>query len=229
MFLAVTLGLVSGTYYVLDISDFFKISEIEIIGTKSFVSHRDLKEIIQTKLYGKNILTIDSDGSERALSNIFQGAKNIIIERKFPNKIIVQVSERTPLALIYNSESPSVFMVDEDGYVLGIVDENTTNLAKIRYEGNIKVGVFINKTLVPVYLELTQVLSKEDIKASSMSFYPSHVEVYLDTGVKTFISSEKNIINSIKVLVLILRQISLEGRQPRSVDLRYDKVIVSYD
>ena len=62
-----------------------------------------------------------------------------------------------------------------------------------------------------------------------MSFYPRHVEIYLNAGVKAFISSEKDITNSIKVLVLILRQISLEGRKLQSVDLRYDKVIVSYD
>ena len=138
IFSAIIFGLVSALYYIFGVSDFFKISEIEIIGTKSFVSHRDLNEILQTKLYGKNILTIDADGSEKALSNIFQGAKNIIIKREFPNKIIVWVNERIPLALVYNNDSSNVFMIDEDGYVLGIVDENTTNLAKIKYEGKIK-------------------------------------------------------------------------------------------
>lgn len=229
IFLAIALGLVSGLYYIFGVSDFFKISNIEIIGAKSFVNYSDIKEVLQTKVYGKNILTIDIDGSKKALTNTFLGAKIIILERKFPNKIIVNVSERVPLALIYNSNSSNVFMIDEDGYVLGIVDENTTNLAKIRYEGNIKVGIFINKTLMPVYLELTQVLSKEDIKATSMSFYPRHVELFLSTGVKALLSSEKSIVNSIGVLVLMLRQTSLEGREPQSIDLRYDKVIVSYD
>ena len=229
IFIAITLGLMGGLYYIFGISDFFKISNIEIIGAKSFVNHRDIKEVLQTKLYGKNILTIDVNASEKALSNTFLGAKNITLERKFPNRIDIIVNERVPLALIYNSNSPNVFMIDEDGYALGIVDENTTNLAKIRYEGDIKVGMFINKTLIPVYLELTKVLSKEEIKATSMSFYPRHVELFLNTGVKALLSSEKSITNSIGVLVSMLRQISLEGRQPRNIDLRYDKVIVSYD
>jgi len=229
IFIAIALGLIGGLYYIFGISDFFKISNIEIIGAKSFVNHRDIKEVLQTKLYGKNILTIDVNASEKALSNTFLGAKNITLERKFPNRIDIIVNERVPLALIYNSNSPNVFMIDEDGYVLGIVDENTTNLAKIRYEGDIKVGMFINKTLIPVYLELTKVLSKEEIKATSMSFYPRHVELFLNTEVKALLSSEKSITNSIGVLVSMLRQVSLEGRQPRSIDLRYDKVIVSYD
>lgn len=227
--LSAIFGFIGIIYYFFNVSDLLRISDIEIIGTKNFVNYRDLKEVLQTKMYGKNILTVNVEDSQKALLDTFQGARKIKIEKKFPKKIKVLVVERVPLALIYNGQSQNFFMIDEDGYVLGIVDENSTNLARIRYEGDIRVGMFINKTLVPFYLELTKVLLNEEVKVSSMSFYSNYVELYLDTEIRTLISSEKNISNSIKVLLVILKQIALEGRRPNVVDLRYAKVIVSYD
>lgn len=229
IFFVITIVLVGVGYYIFNLSDLFKISNIEISGTRSFVSYRDMTEILQTKLYEKNIFTINIDEVRETLSETFQGAKTVSVKRKLPNKITVLVKERVPLALIYNANSSSMFMIDEDGYVLGIVDETSTNLTKIKYEGDIKVGMFISKTLVPVYLELTRVLRDEDIMVSSMSFYPRYVELYLEKGIRTFISSEKDIPVSIKILVAMLKQVALEGKLLRSIDLRYAKVIVSYD
>jgi hypothetical protein len=43
------------------------------------------------------------------------------------------------------------------------------------------------------------------------------------------ISSDKDIKNSIKVVASLDKELNLEGKSIKKIDLRYDKVIVSYD
>lgn len=222
------IALIFGIWFVLFKSSFFTVKNIRITGTKSFVNQADAYEVVKEKVFGKSLFSFDTVGLEENLLDTFLGSKAVKVYKVYPGTISIEFQERIPLALVYREDSEH-FMVDEDGYVLGIVDEERTNLPRIKYEGDTRVGEFVDKNMVPIYLELVSALSEQKVKVSSMSFYPKYARLYVSEGVETLISNDKNKSDSVKILSELLRQLGLEGKKVAKIDLRYDKVIVSYD
>jgi hypothetical protein len=62
-----------------------------------------------------------------------------------------------------------------------------------------------------------------------MSFADKYTRVFMEDEVEVIFSNEKSINLSIDIVASLLRKLALEGRDVRKVDLRYDKVVVSYD
>jgi cell division septal protein FtsQ len=218
-----------GVYYIVFISSFFKIAHINITGTKSFVNLVDITEVAKENVSGLSIFRVDSGEAEKKLLEAFQGAKDIKVGKRYPSTISVKVFERSPVALVHNSNSEEYFLVDEDGYILGIIDRNRTNLPEIKYEGEIKVGTFVDKRMVPLYMELVNALNEEKLRVSSMSFYPKYALVYINDGIETYISNDRDKTESIRTASALIKQLLLEGKKIEKIDLRYDKVIVSYE
>ena len=205
----------------------FAITDISIQGAQTYVNSHDLEALVQNKAYGTNILLLDTSKLSKNLAQTFLGAKKIQIKRALPNKLAVVVTERAPMAVIYNDND--YYIIDDEGYVLGVSDKNALALPKIRFEGDVKVGYFINSNLVPVYLELMSALSDQNVKASSVSFYPNYVQLYLDTSTQVLLSGTKNVEESVGTFADLYKQLGLEGKTVKKIDLRYDKVIVSYE
>jgi cell division septal protein FtsQ len=209
-------------------SQYFKIQNIEITGAGGYVNEIDLKEVVRNISYDRNLITYDIDGAKQILKDNFQGARGFEIKRKLPDTLVVDVVERVPLVVVYNDNS-SLFLVDEDGYVLGIVDESTTNLPKVYYEGDIKVGYFVDPGLISVFLEVLNAMDQEKLLASSVSVHKRYIRLFLADSIEVYIGNDKEKHETVKLLALLLKQLSAEGKNVKKVDLRYDKVIVSYD
>jgi cell division septal protein FtsQ len=216
-------------YYLLQRSQFFVVSHVRVFGAGAFVNGDDLVEIVKGQVKDKSIFKVDTKTISENLSQNFQGAKSIKVYKVFPKTVNIEVSERVPLALIYNDVSTDYYLIDEEGYILGIVDPTKTNLPKIYYEGDIYVGLFISKELVPVYLDLTAALSESRIKVSSLSFYPRHAVLFLEEGPEVLISNEKDKKSMTDILFDLLNQFKEKDKKVKKIDLRYDKVIVSYN
>src|SRR3989338_905996 len=152
-------------------SNFFKVKDIKVFGAETFVNKKDLENVLYSSVVNKNITEINTSQLRVSVLTNFQGAKDIDIKKIFPNKIIVNVHERTPIALLQNSKTDEIFIIDNVGYVLGTVATSASNLPRISYEGDIKIGRLLAE----------------------------------------------------------VRQLKTEGKSAKKVDLRYDKVIVSYE
>jgi cell division septal protein FtsQ len=226
---AVLLGFTFSFYYLLFRSRYFSINEVRVEGAVQFVSSTDLVEVVKGKTFGKSIFSFDTKELSDGIEETFLGAKEIVVYKVYPTTIGVRVREREPLALIYNDSSPDFFMVDEDGYVLGMVDAEKSSLPKIRYDPEIRVGYFVDRTMVPVYMELVEALNGESVKATSISFYPKYALVYIKDGPEVYFKNDRNKKESVKILNMLLKQLAVQGEKVKKVDLRYDKISVSYD
>jgi cell division septal protein FtsQ len=222
-------GLFGWAYHFVFRSDYFKVDAVEISGTQSFVNQTDLQEVVRNKVEGAIIFKVKNRELEQTLKDNFQGAKSIKVKKLYPSTISIEVFERVPLALVYNDPSGDLYMVDDEGYVLGIVEEGKTNLSRIRYEGDIGVGLFVDKQMVPIYLELIGALNEEKVYASSMSFSQTYITIYFPEGIELFIGKDKDKLSSVQTAAALLKQLQLEGKKVKKIDLRYDKVIVLYD
>jgi cell division septal protein FtsQ len=208
-------------------SDFLKVTSIEISGTKTFVNSNDLRGLAESLLLNKKIYEVKTNSIEKILSDSFLGAKNITVKTRFPNSVEILVKERVPLAVVTN-DNERYFMVDDEGYVLGLVDSGATNLPVVLYQGELEVGYFIDEGLIPVYFDLLSSLDKEKIDASSVSADERDISFLVNKKILVIIGRDKNIINSVKIASELLKQLALEGQEVKKIDLRYDKVIVEY-
>lgn len=223
--LLLVLGLV---YLIFTESEFLIVKTVEIEGATSFVNLTDIKELSSTRVMGKNIMSVNITGLRTSLLETFQGAKDILIARKPPSTIKIFVIERTPLAVISNNKNEYQYLVDEDGYVLGQVKPGTTNLPEVRYKHEIAVGFFLNSESVSAYFEVLKALDSEKLFASSMSVQSDYLTLFVKDGIEVLIGSNKNITDTVSTLSSLLDQLLAEGKNVKRVDLRYDKVIVSY-
>ncbi len=221
------LAILVGLAYLFIYSGFFNVKNINIVGADKFVSSLDLREVASANIMDKNIFTLKKFELEKKLKDNFLGADAIELEKKIPRTIKVIVKERVPIAIVYKNEE-NQFLVDKEGYVLGYVSAENNELPRINYQKEISVGLFIDKNIVPVYQELTELLSAEDIKVSSVSFQPDYVSFYLDRGENVLIGLMKNKLEAVKALSALMKQAKVENKDIQKIDLRYDKVIVLF-
>ncbi len=223
LFLATAIAVV----YFLLTSERFHIKKLSIIGADRFVSYDDIKNVISTNTEGKNLFTFKVDDLQKTLQESFLGAKKITIQKQLPDSLKVLVQERVPIAIVYRSEDEQ-YLIDMEGYVLGYTSADNTELPRMKYEDPVSVGLFIDRDLVPIYIELTNLLESENIKVSSMSFYHKYVGFTIEDGIDVLIGLDKNLHEMTKALSALLRKTKLESKELLRIDLRYDKVIVLF-
>jgi cell division septal protein FtsQ len=222
--------LLSGLGYLVyrfNILSYFKISEVSITGTARYVNEKDLRTLAEKDSLGQSIFILSDKKLAEILSKNFLGAKLIDVEKKYPNKILVLVQERVPLAIVYNSKG-EYFLIDQEGYVLGVVDKDYLGLPKIQYEGDVKVGGFLAKNLISTSIDILNFAEKDEVKVSSISFYPNYSKIYVG-GVEVYLGDDKNVEQSLRTVGAFIKKTAAENKTIRRIDLRYDKVIVLYD
>ncbi|MCL5772108.1 MAG: FtsQ-type POTRA domain-containing protein [Actinobacteria bacterium] len=115
LFVAITWGL---NYFYN--SDYFKIKNIEVKGNNYYKSEVIISEAKDLK--GTNIFEIDKRKYETALMNNFARIKKAEILKVFPDKLIINITERIPfLIILYKND---YFLIDNEGVVLEKVTEN---------------------------------------------------------------------------------------------------------
>lgn len=210
-------------------SNYFKITEVTVIGANEFVNEADVLSVAYSFSTGKNIFLFKPEELNQNLRDNFLGAEEIEILKEYPRTLVVNVTERTPIAIVYNSDtSDEYFLIDKFGYVLGYTSPENSDLPLIRYEKEIKIGLFIDERVFPTYLEMTTALEKDNVKATSMSFFDTHVSLFVEDGINILISNEKSKQASIAAVKELLKQAAVENQAIQRIDLRYDKVIVLF-
>jgi cell division septal protein FtsQ len=216
-------------YSLLFRSGWFDISSVEIRGAKQFVNPTDVQALVEGAAIGENIILFNPEGVEKNVKKNFLSTKGVVIKKVYPSKVKVFVEERSPLALLSPLYSEDLFMVDDEGFVLGLVRDGFTDLPKVEYDGDILVGNFIDQNVVPVYLDLLISMKREDLKISSVSINRKYSNIYLEEGTLVYVGNDKDIQSAFKTLSSLVKKLTLEGKKIAKIDLRYDKVIVLYD
>lgn len=228
LFLLVIVGVIVYLFFKFDVPGYFKISEVTITGTERFVSAEDVKNIVERNTFGKYIFSIEEEKLSEVISRSFLGAKNVFVKKDYPNSLNVFIEERVPVAFIFNNEG-EFYLIDSEGFVLGMVTENLQELPRINYEGSVVVGTFLDKEIIPISIEILKFADSEDLKISSMSFTPNYAKLYLNVGPEIFMGYNKDIDKSLRTIKALLSSSNNNKEVIKKIDLRYDKVIVLYD
>jgi len=115
----------------------FRISSIEVTGNK-FLSEGEVREMLGPAL-GGNLISADLDGlrSNLAASPWVGGA---VVRRKLPDTLLVDVTERFPIAL---AETDQLYVMDSSGELIDLLGPRTAgfDLPIIRGLGGVSVEV----------------------------------------------------------------------------------------
>ncbi|RJR28080.1 FtsQ-type POTRA domain-containing protein [candidate division WWE3 bacterium] len=225
----VVIALAYGLYYFAYKSEYFHIKDVQVQGTYAFVSQSDVYTISSNLLINQNILSIETETLSENLRKNFLGIKNLQIKKSYPNKILIIVAERVPIAQIKNIDTEGSYLIDADGYILGIVADNYSDLPLIVYDGEIFIGRFIDFNIVPLALEIINFSKSEHIDLSSMSFKGMDTTFYTNGKIETVMNGTREVRESMKIVSEIIENARTDGRTVKKIDLRYDKVIVLYD
>ena len=104
-------------------TELFIINNIEVMGNNK-LSRENIIVGSFIKV-GENIFKISTKDGEKNLSNL-PYIKEVNIKRKFPKGIIIEVIERKEIFQIKNISS--LALIDEEGYILDIIDNKNENL-----------------------------------------------------------------------------------------------------
>lgn len=226
--LFVFLSLASGVVYELvKTEDFLKFKKVEVLGAKTYVNENDVQTLVRANILDKNFFSVNTEKMESDLKENFLGAGSVEVSKNLKGTLLVKITERKPIAILVQKENS--FVVDDQGYVLGYMDPTTTNLPKIKYEGDVRVGYFIDKSLVPVYADIIERLDEEKIKVSSISMTEFDVRMYIEQGTEVIVSRKSYNGSFSQRLKQVLAYLKSTGKSARSIDLRYDKVILSFN
>ena len=210
-------------------SNFFTIKEVLITGAYSYVNFDDVHSIASNKLVGQNILTQENKDIETLLKKNFLGIKDIDVEKKYPDKVTISLVERVPIAQIQVKADSDKYLIDEDGYVLGISDDSANALPLINYEGEIRVGNFIDFNIVPLALDIINYSKTEQLELSSMSFKGKDTTFFTNGSIEALLDFNVSVKKSMNIVSELIKKSQTEGKSIKKIDLRYDKVIVLYD
>lgn len=209
---------------------YFLIKKVNIEGASKYVSSKDLETVVNKKALDKNILTFETSELEKTLKGIFLAIKDIHVSKSLPNTLSIKIVERTPLASLKPANSSTTFLIDGDGYVLGELGDNDLNLPLVKYAGKneVKVGTFVEKDIVTVYLLLIKSLNESGIKFQSVFVDEDKIEIIINGNIVTYLSVKRDVNQSVNLLKEVLNKYNNENIMLKRVDLRYDKVVVEY-
>ncbi|MEK7595196.1 MAG: FtsQ-type POTRA domain-containing protein [Patescibacteria group bacterium] len=212
------------------INEFFSIKGVELIGEVTFVSKVDLEAVAKEHLLTKNILTLDTRNFISAFKNNFLVLSSVSVKKSFPNKILVNLIERRPIALIKIGTSEALYVVDGEGFVLGIVENEVDNLPVLFLQDvkQIAVGDFVGDDLMLYFSTMFSKLGEFGQRVSSVTVYEASLSMILSNQTLIVFPRDKKALSKVYVLKEVIKKYQLLNIYLKKVDLRYDNVVVEY-
>ena len=206
----------------------FIISSFDYSGVVKFVNKSDFEAVTNSAVLGKNIITFDARELERDLKTNFLGIKSVGVKKIFPDKLSINILERVPLAICKDNKGEK-FLIDLEGYVLGISADEYYDLPVIYLDEALRVGVSIDARAVPMTMKIITAAKLDEVSVTSLSFKPNYTEFYVPKSTQVLIANDKSVADGLKIVSRLISRARLEGKNIGKIDLRYGKVIVLCD
>lgn len=203
---------------------YFKIKEIKIIDGQE--NTLGLNEI-----YSENIIFFNDKKIEELLNKKNPLIKNIIIQKKYPSTIVLQLSYFKPIAeLLVNG---GVYGLSDNGKIIYKARQKNAKFTqinfyqKLNYQNN-NQGDLISFKEITDGLYFLKSFNDLGLKVNSLDINGINMLLFNLENKKIILSSEKTKELQIFQLGEIVRQFKIEGKQYQEIDLRYDKPVIRF-
>lgn len=212
-----------GIIYFLIFSSVFQIEKIQVFGTKKTSSEEIIKIVSAAQ---KNIFLANLNEITKNILEKYPQIAKIDLKRKLPNGLMIQVEERTAVAIFCQSitEEENCYFIDREGVMLEKVSQMSLEMPKIIGESIIEKG------------EIEQILKinfrlKNDLEIPIEGFFSASKEkltIKTLEGWEIYFNPKENFDWQLTELSIILKErIPPEKRRNLEyIDLRFEKIFI---
>ncbi len=212
-------------FYLLFKSNLFTIRNVNcwVQDKTSLADEKRWCDAVERDLLGQRILYPKIQAAASQIGHRFLPVGEVKITRKYPQTVLVQISERKPLAKV-GPPGGQEFLVDDEGAVFSQVTPETENLRKITLE--LEDGASVGQTISS---DIVFLIRLEEPKIASIKYIDQGgIEVQAGENLTILFSRQKSIEAQIRSLQMIVKKYKIEGKQLQQVDLRYEQPVVRY-
>jgi len=226
---------VGGFLYFLFLTPFFQIKGIEISGNQKVLTE-DIQSRIQWVLSreGNYIFLCNSNKINQEILHFFPEIARVDTKIKFPDKLVVQIEERKPVAIFFKDED--YFFLDKEGVIFGEASSSNNTYLKIKNQTpnqSLNLGsIAIEKEILTPILEIESNL-KENLKIplrEILIISEERLNIITEEGWEIYFSLERDIEKQLTELRAVLEeQIPPDKRKDLEyIDLRFSRVFYRY-
>lgn len=236
--IVIVLALVLKTYYFFITAPFFTVYDPIVLGNKVILNeeiYKKVKKYFQECLHNKtpNIFKINLKELSGYLQVQFIEIKKVTVERKLPNKIVIKIIEKEPLALV-NSDY-GVVNIDKEGYVFIVnqkgedsypiitgVDSSKIRLRRKIEDSKIKKVLGLISNVKAINSNLLDEFSEFNISKSSQ------IRAYTTQRGAKICFGEDLSLNVVKKLLAIISYARQKENIIEYIDLRFKNIVVKF-
>lgn len=219
--------LLGTTIFLLFRSDLFLVRQIEIEGKRVFVREDDLRSTTSFFL-ARSIFFADASQIERRIKQEFLTVAKIRVEKRLPDRLVIEVWEREPLLKVETVGGQ--FLADSEGLIFASapvgLDLPVLNLS----EQKIGLGSRLEGKIIAAVLKITQVIKEMGFITLTRVSVNEQGEIVIqsDLAAEVLFDADSDIEYQLSSLQAILRRVKMEGKKLTKVDLRFQRPIVVY-
>ncbi len=201
-------------------------SSLFTIDTVSIVAHPDIFSDLSLLTRKNNLIFISIQNlSRELLKNPY--IQSVKITKQFPSTLTISINERTPVA--YLSQENSTRYVDHEGYIFNYLPRfSQLNLPQIYCESVIETSRIEHKGLV-LALSVVAQLQASPLEVRTISCIDEKSVQFEINGVEVVIDDQTDATNLSSSLLFLFKQFRIEGKQPKKVDMRFEKPVLIPD
>lgn len=215
--------------YLIFFSPYFKVNEVKFNDTK-YVSRSELDRVVADSkgIFNNNIITFGFLNFQKGMGEV-TGVKSYKIVRQFPNKIKIEIVEKSPIFVWQILDRK--YLVDENGYAWANYEDKYASLPVVVDTKNVPVQV--GSKIVPASFVtfLNDIVGNFEgttgIKIVMIEVLDivSDLKITSATGWYVFFDTTRTAKNQLTSLVRVLEEVRNKGRGLEYVDLRIDNRI----
>ena len=183
---------------------------------------------INSFFLGKNLLFLSPTGAQEKIKKELTTIESVRLEKKWPGRLVVSLSKKNPLAVVEVKDG--YLQVDHQGTILAILTQPTDlplvvapGLALTPNQEKIDAA-----PLLACLDGLYQLLFK-NISVRRAEMTDNQTLVFdLRSGPQVFFSLDREMKEQVDSLHLILERAKIEGKEMKTIDLRFVKPVVVY-
>lgn len=211
----------------------FNIAITEINGLQNISQNQVLVKINESAQSGRNLVRLDLDHLRQNLE-LIQWVKTVVVRRVFPDKLIVDIEEREPVA--FARVSQGTLLIDEEGTLL---ENNPEQLSRVNFpiilgmeSGYSSEVLRRNRERISLYLRLISSLNQGGARLSrDLSEVhlqdPGNVSVILNEDTVLVYLGMEDFQKKFRRYLAASRELKKKYQNLDSVDLRYrDQVVI---
>lgn len=186
-----------------------------------------VRQRISEEVLGRSVFFLSSAAVEEKIRKEFLTVKAIEMVKKLPDRLLINVSIRVPLAQVKTKEG-RLLLVDAGGLLFREASGEKLPIIDLgeSFEGSL--GEMVGGKEVKAYLETLNLVGEKGLVITSIALKPGMIELKLKTGPTALLSVEDPIVGQTELLTQILKRYKVAGQVPKRVDLRFSRPVVRF-